>query len=355
MRRTILAACCLGLTVSVATAQLTPERLYNGVNRPLVVQVEAPEDASRLEIALYERPGGASAGRSPAVPGRVDLAGLFPSLWKGPRRVLYAQLEEGGEGLGPPLVLEPMWNPDRARLTDPATGRPTNDPRRGRVVFDSERAANAAESGASGSVWSPVPEGFTDTPVFSGMRVYPARFIEWETDAGSVVFRLRPDAAPNTAFWHLHLVEGGFYRDIEIHRVVNLLDSGARFVVQVGDPTGTGNGGPGFDFDLERSTLAHDFGVLSMARAGDPDTNGSQVFVALSRSGTGRLDGRYAAFGELVEGASVLNAIASMPVDENDRPIEPVLLRAVRSVPAPSIDRWPGPATDPEVEAASGR
>ena len=150
-------------------------------------------------------------------------------------------------------------------------------------------------------------------------------------------------------------VEGGFYREIEIHRVVDRLDSGERFVAQVGDPTATGNGGPGFDFDLEKSTLAHDFGVLSMARAGNPDTNGSQVFVALGRPGTARLDGRYAAFGELVSGPDALNAIATVPVDENDRPLDAVLLREARSVPAPPLDRWPEPSRDPQIERAGGR
>ena len=132
-----MVVCVLWSASSMALGQLTPERLYNGVNRSLVVQVEAPDSArGRLEIVLFERPGGAPVGRSPAVLGRVDLAGLFPELWEGPEGLLYAQLMEGGEGLGSPLVLDPMWNPDRGRLTDPSNGGPTNDPRRGRIVFD---------------------------------------------------------------------------------------------------------------------------------------------------------------------------------------------------------------------------
>lgn len=351
-----LAVLLVFLLSPMASAQLTPERLYNGVGRTLVIDVETPDEpGGPVEIVLHERPGGRAVARSPVVRGRADLAGLFPMLWRGPERVLYAQLLVDGEGVGSPLVLDPMWNPDRGRLTDPATGRPTNDPRRGRVVFDSDRATAGAEAASTGTAWAPVPEGFSDAPVFAGLRVYQARFVEWDTDRGVLEFRLRPDAAPNTAFWHLHLVEGGFYREIEIHRVVDRLDSGERFVVQVGDPTATGNGGPGFDFDLEKSTLAHDFGVLSMARAGNPDTNGSQVFVALGRPGTARLDGRYAAFGELVSGPDALNAIATVPVDENDRPLDAVLLREARSVPAPPLDRWPEPSRDPQIERAGGR
>lgn len=304
-----------------------------------------------VEIVLYERPGGPVVSRSGAAAGRVDLAGLFPRLWaEKSSTVLYAQLVVGGEGLGSPVVLDPMVNPDRARLVDLATVRPTFDPASGKVVFDSDRPQAEAAAGVAAS-----PEGFSDAPVYAGVRAYAARFVVWATSQGEVTFRLRPDLAPNTAFWHLHLVEGGFYHEIEFHRVVNALDDGRRFVVQVGDPTSTGNGGPGFDFDLERSSLAHTFGVLSMARAGDPDTNGSQVFVALSREGTARLDGRYTGFGELVGGADIINTIARVEVDQDDRPVWAVILHEARAQPAPPIGLWPGPLADPTATGTTDR
>jgi len=342
----------LGLTTPPARAQLEPERLYNGVGRPLVMQVGIPEGLEgAVEILLFEKPGGAAVSRSGAAAGRVDLAGLFPSLWTDkPSKVMYAQLTVGGTGVGSPVVLDPMVNPDRARLVDPATVRPTFDPANGKVVFDSDRPQAEATAGVPAA-----PEGFSDDPVYAGVRTYPARFIVWETSLGEATFRLRPDLARNTAFWHLHLVEGGFYHEIEFHRIVNTLDDGRRFVVQVGDPTSTGNGGPGFDFDLERTPLEHRFGVLSMARAGDPDTNGSQVFVALSREGTARLDGRYAAFGELVDGAGVINAIAGVGVDKDDRPLQTVLLHDARAEPAPPMQEWPSPVTDPTAKPETDR
>ncbi|MFT5424518.1 MAG: peptidyl-prolyl cis-trans isomerase B (cyclophilin B) [Phycisphaerales bacterium] len=347
-----LLAAAVAACSAPALAQLEPERLYNGVGRPLVVQISVPEGVEGgVEIVLFERPGGAVVARSGAAAGRADLAGLFPSLWAGKSSaVLYAQLTVGGRGVGSPVVLDPMVNPDRARLVDPATVRPTFDPARGKVVFDSDRPQAEATAGVPAA-----PEGFSDAPVYAGIRAYPARFIVWETSLGEASFRLRPDQAPNTAFWHLHLVEGGFYNEIEFHRVVNALDDGRRFVIQVGDPTSTGNGGPGFDFDLERPLLAHRFGVLSMARAGDPDTNGSQVFVALSREGTARLDDRYAAFGELISGAPVINAIATVGVDAEDRPVQTVLLHGVRAEPAPPMQEWPSPVTDPTAPAEKDR
>ncbi len=88
----------------------------------------------------------------------------------------------------------------------------------------------------------------------------------------------------------------------------------------MGDPTGTGAGGPGYFIDLEDSNLPHDFGVISMARSGDPNSNGSQVFLCLSRGGTEFLDGRYTTFGQSIQGADAIRAIADSPVGQGDRP-----------------------------------
>ena len=98
--------------------------------------------------------------------------------------------------------------------------------------------------------------------------------------------------------------------------------------------------------DLEKSTLKHNFGVLSMARGSDPDTNGSQIFVALSREGTSFLDGRYTAFAEAVEGATVIREIAAVPVGPEDRPLDPPMLLSCETRDAPPIqDRLPALST----------
>ena len=138
---------------------------------------------------------------------------------------------------------------------------------------------------------------------------------------------MRPDAAPNTAWNFLELVKGGFYTDIIWHRIVAKRADGSPFVIQAGDPTGTGNGGPGYAFPLEDSPLPHDFGVISMARSTDPNTNGSQIFVCLSRAGTKHLDHRYASFGELVRGKEVVLKTGQVPVGKDDHPTDPPVIR----------------------------
>lgn len=229
-----------------ASAQLTPDRLYYGVNRAIPMTIEAPRDmGGEIEIALH-RPGLKDPiERASAAAGRVDLAGLFPVLWTtSSPRVLYAQLLVGGTEVGPPVVLQPMTSPTQA----------------------------VPQGGSVG--WRTPP-----APVYSGLRAWTDRHLVLETNLGEVEIALRPDQAPNTCFHVMSLVEGGFYTDIIFHRVVPMSGQGHPFVVQAGDPTGRGDGGPGFFIDLEKSDLPHDFGVMSMARTNDPNTNGSQFFL----------------------------------------------------------------------------
>jgi len=129
-----------------------------------------------------------------------------------------------------------------------------------------------------------------------------------------------------------------------VHRVVPRLPSGHPFVVQFGDPAGGGDGGPGCNIQLENSKLPHTFGVLSMARDDDPDTNGSQVFVCLSREGTARLDGKYTSFAEAVSGADVITQLAAVKTDQRtQRPLEMPRVVSARLVPAPPFGTGPAP------------
>jgi peptidyl-prolyl cis-trans isomerase A (cyclophilin A) len=117
-------------------------------------------------------------------------------------------------------------------------------------------------------------------------------------------------------------VDGPLYDDVLFHRVID------GFMIQTGDPTGTGRGGPGYQFDDEfHDDLGHDGpGVLSMANSG-PDTNGSQFFVTLAAQP--HLDGRHAVFGRVTDGMDVVETIGAATTDSDDRPREDIHLESV--------------------------
>lgn len=138
---------------------------------------------------------------------------------------------------------------------------------------------------------------------------------------------LYPDVAPNTVNNFISLVKKGFYDGLIFHRVI------AGFMIQGGDPEGSGMGGPGysikgeFNYNGVENNLKHSRGVLSMARAQHPDSAGSQFFIM--HADAPHLDGQYAAFGKLVEGEDVLDSIASIDTDWSDRPRTPQVMKAV--------------------------
>lgn len=138
---------------------------------------------------------------------------------------------------------------------------------------------------------------------------------------------LYPDVAPNTVNNFISLVKKGFYDGLIFHRVI------AGFMIQGGDPEGSGMGGPGysikgeFNYNGVENNLKHSRGVLSMARAQHPDSAGSQFFIM--HADAPHLDGQYAAFGKLVEGEDVLDSIASIDTDWNDRPRTPQVMKTV--------------------------
>ena len=157
------------------------------------------------------------------------------------------------------------------------------------------------------------------------------------TRLGNITIELFLDVCPITAgnFWNL--TKRGFYTNLTIHRVA------ANFVIQGGDPNGDGTGGPNYTIPAEPSALAlhHERGVLSMAnKGGDPATAGSQFFVCLNNSTVSTLDGSYAVFGRVVSGMDVVDAIAAVPVDQNERPLNPVTMTTVRlyDVTPPTAD-----------------
>ena len=137
---------------------------------------------------------------------------------------------------------------------------------------------------------------------------------------GTFQVELYPDVARNTVNNFISLVQKGFYDGVVFHRVIK------GFMLQGGDPTGTGMGGPGYGIKGEfrgngvENNLAHDRGVISMARSRHPDSAGSQFFLMHQKSP--HLDGQYAAFGKMVEGFEELDRIANLATNSQDRPME---------------------------------
>ena len=143
-----------------------------------------------------------------------------------------------------------------------------------------------------------------------------------ETSMGRIVIELYQAQAPKTVENFITLAKKGFYNGIIFHRVI------PGFMIQTGDPTGTGTGGPGYAFaDEFAPDLHHDGpGTVSMANAG-PDTNGSQFFITLAP--TPWLDGRHAIFGKVVEGQQVAEQIAAAPRNQADRPLNDIVMKQV--------------------------
>ena len=150
-----------------------------------------------------------------------------------------------------------------------------------------------------------------------------------KTSKGAMVMELAPEKAFNTVHNFLTLAGNGFYGNRIFHRIVK------DFMIQTGDPNGNGTGGPGYYIPAEFNDIKHEKGVLSMARETHPNTAGSQFFVMTVKNAG--LDGKYAAFGRLVEGMETLDALASVPVQkaqggEASDPIEKPKLEGVEMV-----------------------
>ena len=148
-----------------------------------------------------------------------------------------------------------------------------------------------------------------------------------QTNQGTIQVELYPDVAPNTVNNFISLVQKGFYNGTIFHRVI------PGFMIQGGDPEGTGMGGPGYSIKGEfaangfANNLKHTAGVISMARAQNPDSAGSQFFIMVEAAP--HLDGQYAAFGKVTQGLEVAQAIVSAPRDWHDRPREDQVMETV--------------------------
>ncbi len=158
------------------------------------------------------------------------------------------------------------------------------------------------------------------------MKKNPIVTIEMEN--GDIIkVELYPDVAPNTVNNFISLVKKGFYDGVIFHRVIR------GFMIQGGCPDGTGMGGPGYSIKGEfsqngfKNDLAHDPGVISMARTMMPNSAGSQFFIMHEKSP--HLDGAYAAFGKVIEGLENVNKIAETKTSFGDKPVKPQVMKKV--------------------------
>ena len=180
-------------------------------------------------------------------------------------------------------------------------------------------------TGCSGSAGTPAangkpaPKAETDKPATPPAKNRVARM---ETNKGVIRIELFEDKAPITTKNFIDLATKGFYDGVIFHRVID------GFMIQGGDPTGTGRGGPGYKIPDEfHPDLKHDgAGILSMANAG-PNTGGSQFFITLGP--TPHLNNRHAVFGKVIEGLDVVKAIGKVSTNAADRPLEDVVMKKV--------------------------
>src|SRR5438067_6564637 len=142
-----------------------------------------------------------------------------------------------------------------------------------------------------------------------------------QTNHGEIELELYPEDAPTTVDNFVKLARDGFYDGLIFHRVI------PDFMIQGGDPTGTGRGGPGYQFEDEFNQHKVDRGALAMANAG-PNTNGSQFFI-VTADACPWLDGKHTVFGRVTDGMDVVDAISAVDTDAADRPHESVVIERI--------------------------
>ena len=155
----------------------------------------------------------------------------------------------------------------------------------------------------------------------------PIATIEVE-NYGKIKVELYPEKAPNTVNNFIALANSGFYDGLTFHRVIN------KFIVQGGDPSNTGNGGPGYyikgEFNqnnFEGNDIVFEAGIIAMARSNDNDSAGSQFFITTVNSP--QLNNKYAAFGKVIEGMNVVKSIENVGTDLNDKPYDEVKIKSI--------------------------
>mgnify|MGYP001391525776 CR=1 FL=1 len=303
------------LSITAFVQPIAPIRTYNGLNNGIIVEVEMQNnEVGKVVLFDYEN----NQLSSPAIimNGTHNLVSRIPEIKK-LTKAAWVQAFVQDEPVGEPIVIQPMLSREVPIVKEEL--RPDGETTYTKIIGWKNEAE---EDGVEG-------------PFLSGWRVYVDKDALIETSKGDIRITLRPDVAPNTVWNFRELVRGGLYQKTTFHRIVPMTSKGHPFVIQGGDPTGTGMGGAGAWLPIEHSTLPHDFGVISMARAGDPDSAGCQIFICLSREGTARLDNQYCSFGETIDGGEVINAIASVQLADpaTGQPVNPPIIKSITLIP----------------------
>jgi cyclophilin family peptidyl-prolyl cis-trans isomerase len=274
---------------------LFPTKLWYQPDQPVTIDVKATEPVHLVLVDFLGRAVDTQENTTVEEPKQVDVKSLFPAAKSG-TFILYA-VPKGKQlptFVGTPLVVQ--------------------------IRVDKRAGAQPGPM-----VW----------------RVEPLRYAVMETSAGKMTMSFFYDVAPNTVGNFLRLSEEGYYDGQVFHRIIK------DFVLQAGDPLGrdpdrAGSGGPGFLIDAEFNDRQHVRGVLSMARQGDDlerqglmprsdfaNSASSQFFIALNHDRTKALDGRYTAFGQVVDGLDALDKLEASETGKRDRPVNPPEIKSV--------------------------
>ncbi|MGD0461837.1 MAG: peptidylprolyl isomerase [Tepidisphaeraceae bacterium] len=277
---------------------LVPQKMWYAPSQPLNVTIQSDKDVT-LELTDFTgKVIPAKAAADVSAKATADLKALFPDTANPGTYVLYAVAKGSAfspagppkDFLGTPLVIEVLaskeQNPDQAMVT----------------------------------------------------HVVPLQYVTMQTDSGPLTEVFYYDAAPHTVDGFLQLASGGYFDGLVFHRII------PGFVIQGGDPLGAdlaraGTGGPGYLVGAEFNDRPHLEGVLSMARASDPNSAGSQFFICLDYEHTQQLDHKYTAFGRVVAGMDTVKKIAAVKTDPpNDRPEHPPVITKVDILPVTAKD-----------------
>jgi peptidyl-prolyl cis-trans isomerase B (cyclophilin B) len=339
------------LLCTVCAAGPVPRLAPQGRTSPFIplngaMPMAINHDADNAVLVLMNHEGDVLSGPHQVEQGKVvDLLVLMPVI-RSLDEAAYVQLMHGEQPINCPWVIEPALSrriPIVQEVESPERGAWT------KIVgwqdegaLDNDELPDGAGRIEGAALSSAAPRD--DAVIRSGWWVYLERDVHMLTDHGEFRIDMREDAAPSTCRNFRALASMGFYNNTIAHRIIPKGRNGRPFVIQGGDPLGTGEGGPGWWLPLEPTHLGHDYGVMSMARGQNPDSAGSQWFIALDREETARLDGQYCAFGEIFMGKDAIDSMAAVELGDTDylssRPVQPPRITVARLAPAPT--RTPG-------------